>query len=113
VRGAEQGLTQREVAIVRGISERAVREAEKRAIRKLQQHPLLRHIWQQSLIGELDERLMRLGPNEIDALFGLARTKEEWRLVRRFVLLVQSCRSRDLCFAHPFRSGHPNLMSEY
>lgn len=47
-------LTQREVAARMGMSERAVREAERRALQKLRQDPLMRQIWNQFLTGELD-----------------------------------------------------------
>jgi hypothetical protein len=44
-------FTQREIAILMGLSERAVREIEKRALRKLRQHPAVRALWRE-LVGE-------------------------------------------------------------
>ena len=38
-------LTQKEVAAVLGMSERGVREAERRAMAKLRRHPALRQVW--------------------------------------------------------------------
>ena len=45
------GLTQKEVALVIGMSERGVRAVERRALDKLRRHPALREIWGES-IGE-------------------------------------------------------------
>jgi len=81
-------LTQRETALFLGMSERAVREAERRAIQKLRQHPLMREIWQDYLSAELDEEYLLLTQDEIEALFNLARTPEEQRLVRKVLALV-------------------------
>lgn len=47
-------LTQRDVALLLGMSERGVRAVERRAMRKLRQHPVLRKTWEQFLSGELE-----------------------------------------------------------
>jgi len=54
---AGEHMTQREVARVLGMSVRGVREVERRAFRKLRNHPLLRQAWQQHLAGDLEEIL--------------------------------------------------------
>ena len=81
-------LTQREVAALLNMSERAVREVEHRAIQKIRNHPLIREIWQQYLSGELDEEHLLLTQDEVEALFNLARTAEEERVVRKILALV-------------------------
>jgi hypothetical protein len=89
----EQGtggpLSQREIAILLGISERAVRLVERRAIQKLLNHPSLRQVWRQYLAGELDEDQWKLTPEEISALFKLARTPQAWRLLVKVTRLVR------------------------
>jgi DNA-binding CsgD family transcriptional regulator len=84
------GLSQRETALLMGISERAVREIEHRAIEKLRRHPLLREIWQKHLSGELDEHQPTLSQDEVEALFNLARTPEEQRLVCKVLALIHA-----------------------
>jgi hypothetical protein len=87
----ERGLlTQKEVALLLNMSERGVREAEKRAIRKLFNHPALRQIWKQYLTGELDEQVFILTPKEIAALFHLARSSEERLLIYKVLRLIQA-----------------------
>jgi hypothetical protein len=81
-------LSQREVAQLLHMSERGVREVERRAIEKLRRHPLLRDVWQKYLVGELDERQLVLTPEEIQALFGLAYSPEEQRLMRKVLALI-------------------------
>lgn len=82
-------LTQKEVAQFLQMSERAVRAAERRAFQKLRQHPLLRQAWQQFLAGELDEHQPGLTPEEIEALFNLARTPEERGVIEKVLRLIQ------------------------
>jgi hypothetical protein len=94
VRRSEPGtgvgpFTQKEVALLLGMSERAVREIEHRALQKLRRHPLLREIWQKYLVGELDEDQTILSQDEVEALFNLARTPEEQHLVRKVLALIQ------------------------
>ena len=81
-------ITQREVAVLLNMSERGVREVERRAFCKLRNHPLLRQVWRQFLAGELDERRLGLTREEIVALFAVARTSEERRLIQNLVPLV-------------------------
>jgi Sigma-70, region 4 len=61
------GLTQREVALILCLSERAVREIEGRAMDKLRRHPALRALWREwsrEKIGEgatsAEDKLMAL-----------------------------------------------------
>jgi phage FluMu protein gp41 len=87
--GQGGGLTQKEVALVMKISTRAVRQIEKRAIRKLAQHAQLRQVWSEYLAGELKEHEVVLSPEEIEALFGLAYTAEERLVLRKVLTMVQ------------------------
>src|ERR1035437_6129792 len=48
-------LTQREVAMILKISERSVREIERRAFDKLRRHPALRDFWREYRTGEVEE----------------------------------------------------------
>ena len=50
------GLSQEQVARLFKMSVRGVRAVERRAFRKLRNHPRLKEIWRQLLAGELDER---------------------------------------------------------
>ena len=57
VRSGQQGpgtgqLTQKEVAELLHMSERGVREVERRALQKLRNHPLVKQLWQQYSSGE-------------------------------------------------------------
>jgi len=95
VRRSEPGLgppllSQREVAQLLHMSERGVREVERRAFRKLRNHPLLKQVWQQYLSGELDENQPTLTQDEIQALFNVARTPEEQHLIEKVLRLTQS-----------------------
>jgi hypothetical protein len=87
--GQGGGLSQREVALIMKLSTRAVRQIERRAIRKLAQHPQLRQLWRGYLAGELDEHEVRLTPQEIEALLSLAYTTEEGIALRKALSLVQ------------------------
>jgi transcriptional regulator with XRE-family HTH domain len=88
-RSTGRGLTQQEVAVLLGISERAVRTIERRAIRKLAQHPKLRKLWRQYLAGELTEDGHTLSEPEIEALLGLARSQAELETILRVLEIVQ------------------------
>lgn len=81
-------LTQRETALLLGMSERAVRQAERRALQKLRNHPVMREIWKDYLGAELDEEHLLLTREETEALLNLARTPEEERVVRKVLALV-------------------------
>jgi DNA-binding NarL/FixJ family response regulator len=86
VRGSEPGLSQREVGLLLNLSERAVSQIERRALRKLFAHAGLRQAWHQYLAGELDEQVaVALTPQEVQALFKLTYTTEE-RLVLQGIL---------------------------
>ena len=95
VRGHEPGtawsgpLTQKEVAMLLNMSERGVREIERRAFQKLLKHPMLREVWQKYLAGELDEEDFRLTAAEIEALYSLAQTPTEDRLSEKVLRLTQ------------------------
>ena len=82
-------LSQKEVALLLNLSERAVREIERRAIRKLASHPLLKQIWREYLTGELDEHALALTQQEIEALFNLADTSEELVLIQKVLRLIR------------------------
>jgi hypothetical protein len=82
-------LTQREVAQLLRMSERTVRTIERRAFRKIRDHPLMRQIWRQYVAGELDEHQPSLTQEEIEALFSLARTSEERHLIQKMLRLIQ------------------------
>ena len=84
------GFTQREVALLLKISERAVRAIERRALRKLAQHPQLREIWHNYLTGELSEQACRLSASEIEAVLGLARSRAEQEILRKVFAIVQN-----------------------
>ena len=88
---ARMGHTpRRPVAMLLGISERAVREIEHRALRKIRSHPLMREVWRQYLNGELVEAQLLLTPAEIEALFNLVSSTEERRLIQKVLRLTQS-----------------------
>jgi hypothetical protein len=83
------GFTQAEVALLLGLSERAIRLNEIRALRKLAQHPELRELWHRYLTGELTEQWHRLSALEIEALWGLARSRAERETLRKVLAIVQ------------------------
>jgi hypothetical protein len=82
-------LSQNEVAMLLGMSERGVRAAERRAFQKIRNHPLIRQIWQKYLAGELDENQRLLTSDEIESLFNLARTSEERLLIQKVLGVIQ------------------------
>jgi hypothetical protein len=84
------GLTQAEVARVMGLSERAVREIEKRALRKLARHPLLRELWHEYESSELTEESGSLTAAEIRALLGLVRTRGERASLLKLINVVRT-----------------------
>jgi hypothetical protein len=85
---AGTGLTQRQTALLLGIGERTVRAIERRALRKLAQHPQLRDVWRQYLAGELTEQVCRLSAPEIQALLGLTRSRAERETLRKVLAIV-------------------------
>jgi hypothetical protein len=74
------------------ISERGVRNIERRALAKLKAHPALRALWQDfqgsralAPSGGLHEDMEGLNQGEIDALLGLARTKSEMCVIQKIL----------------------------
>ena len=91
VRGSEPGLSQREVGLLLNLSERAVSQIERRALRKLFAHPGLRQAWYQYLAGELEEEVaLALTPQEVQALFKLTYTMQERLVLKGILTRVQS-----------------------
>jgi hypothetical protein len=82
-------LSQREVATLLGISERAVRLVERRAFQKLFNHPSLRQIWRRYLAGELNEHQVNLSAEETSALFKLVRNVQEWLVLEKVTRFVR------------------------
>ena len=82
-------LSQREIGLLVGMSERAVRNVERRVIEKLRRDPVLREAWQEYLAGNLDEQHVILTRLEVEALLSLARTPEERSLVQKVLRLIQ------------------------
>lgn len=82
-------LTQAQVAAILRISERGVREIEKRAIRKLRAHPLLQQIWREFSTHhpELEESVL-LTPMEANALLALAYTAVEIEALRSVLRIL-------------------------
>jgi hypothetical protein len=95
VRPGSTCLSQKEVAAILKISERAVRQIEKTAIEKLRRHPVLRGIWREWETGEVEEATSRgssqwlLSRAEIAAIYALARTPVERQAVRKLVAIAQ------------------------
>jgi hypothetical protein len=81
-------LSQQEVGLLLSMSVRRLREFQRRAFAKLRNHPLLRHVWLQFLTGDLGERQPALTSEETEALFQMARTPEERRLMRKILALI-------------------------
>jgi len=88
-------LTPREVATILRISERAVREIERRAFDKIRQHPAMREFWREHETGEVKEATAptdsawMLSRAEIDAVYALARTPTEQQVLRKLLALTQ------------------------
>jgi len=87
-------LTQREVATIMEISERAVRGIERRAFDKLRRHPALRDFWREYQTGEIREAAVpipsawTLSRAEVAAVYALARTPDERRALGKLMTLV-------------------------
>lgn len=88
-------LTQREVAMILQISERTVREIERRAFEKLRRHPALQEFWREWTTGDVEEAVWgsptpwALKPTEIAAVYALAETPQERQLIRKLLRLTQ------------------------
>ena len=72
------------------ISERGVRTIERRALRKLAQHPQLREIWRSYLAGEISEKADHLSAPEIEALLGLARNPAEHDTLLKVLAIIHN-----------------------
>lgn len=88
--GEQLQFTQKEVALLLRISERAVREIEKRAVEKLRRHPVLRRLWREWQTGEIKEGSssatgQQLSRSDIAALYGLVRTPAERELLSKLL----------------------------
>jgi len=94
-------LTQAQVALILRISQRAVREIERRAFEKLRQHPALRRFWREHQRGEIKEAApqassrWQLTQGEIIALYALATTPIERRALSKMIALTLAGNSRD------------------
>ncbi len=89
------GFTQKEVAIMMQISERAVRNIERRAFEKLRRNPVLRALWHEWNQGEIEEQIVRrsdwkLTPAEVTAVYALAQTPAEREVIRKVMALIGS-----------------------
>jgi hypothetical protein len=80
-------LTQKEVAALLNMSERGVRNVEKRAIAKLRRHPALRSLWGQ-IKGETFESAFAWTAEEVAALFALADGPSEAHALKRLLGLA-------------------------
>jgi hypothetical protein len=89
-------LSQKEVAAIMRMSERAVREVERRAFEKLRRHPALRDFWREWQTGEIKETALRaakqwtLSRAEVAAVYALAGTTVERQAIRKLLALTQS-----------------------
>ncbi len=88
-------LTQKEVGMRLRISERSVREIERRAFEKLRRHPALKNLWREWTTGEVAEAVRRspsewtLTRAEIAAVYGLAETPVERQALRKLFTMTQ------------------------
>jgi sigma-70-like protein len=87
---AAGGLTQAEVGRLLGLSARAVRAIERRALRKLSRHPQLKDMWRQHRTGELAEDNSPLCSIEKIALLGLTRNQAECRALRQALAAISN-----------------------
>ena len=89
-------LTQREVAAIMRLTERGVREIEKRAIAKLRRHPAFGRLWRQYLAGELGESGFKhsIGSNlsaaEVAVLITLTSTPFERQALHKVMLFIDA-----------------------
>ena len=81
--------SQRDVALVLGLSERAVRAIERRALAKLRRDPALQRLVKELGWHDLGERTEQpLTLDEIRALIGLTQNAEEGAALIRILLLI-------------------------
>ncbi len=94
-------LTQKEVAAIMRISERSVREIEKRAFDKLRRHPVLRDFWREWTTGDIKEAGLEfpapwaLSRAEIAAVWALTRAPEERQALRKLLAVTQGGNLQD------------------
>jgi hypothetical protein len=87
-------LTQAEVAAILRVSERTVREIERRAFEKLRNHPALREFWREWQTGKIGEAIVPptaeydFSSSEIEALLSLARTPIERHAIRKVIAMT-------------------------
>jgi hypothetical protein len=103
----ELGLfSQKEVAAIFRISERAVREIERRAFDKLRRHPALKNFWREWQTGEIKETSLRVSKQwtlsraEVAAVYALAGTTVERRALMKLLALTQAAHA----LTHPGRA---------
>jgi hypothetical protein len=93
VRPGSLGLTQKEVALLMGLSERTVRSTEKQALAKLRD--ALQDLWREWETGEIKEVALvarsdrALSRAEVAALYALARTPDERQALRKLFAMAQ------------------------
>ena len=89
-------LTQAQVALILRISQRSVREIERRAFEKLRRHPALKRFWREHERGEIKEAASQpsgrwqLTQTEITAVYALARTPIERQALSKLIALTQA-----------------------
>jgi hypothetical protein len=87
-------LSQAEVAAFMHITQRAVRDIERRAFDKIRRHPGLREFWNEWSTGKVEEAASQdladwaLTRAEIAAVYALARTAEERQALRKLLALI-------------------------
>jgi hypothetical protein len=93
-------LSQKEVAAILRMSERAVREVERRAFDKLRRHPALKNLWREWQTGEIKETTLRVSKQwtlsraEVAAVYALAGTPVERQALRKLLALTQAVSQR-------------------
>ncbi len=86
--GARQ-FTRKEIAIFMGLTERGVFEIEKRALRKLKQHPAVRALWREWVgEGAATAEDIELTDAEIQAVYDLAWTPAERRVLDKLMAAI-------------------------
>ena len=86
-------LSQKEVAAILRMSERAVREVERRAFEKLRQYPALKNFWLEWQTGQIKalraSKQWTLNRAEVAAVYAMARTTAERQALRKLFALTQ------------------------
>ena len=95
-------LSQKEVAAILRMSERAVREIERGAFEKLRRHPALKNFWREWQTGKIKETALRaakqwaLSRVEVAAVYAMAKMPEERQALRKLLALTQGGSQRHL-----------------